>query len=383
MKQYADLHVHLYGCPTAEEIWQWAMIHGIDENRLDWFASEYQLATNARPNWRAYFTDESGLEKLKNDYQMDTPGPFSHFQARINLPIAVCPLRPNDPGILKLVLQRHKSDVQLCGVEYRVLLPHFFSQADIYSYLNTMTSYCLENRSRNFKAKLALSIARPNEICIPAIDLLIQWLNDEPDLGTAISGVDFCGYEIGHPPSAKSAIFRKIRCESDLNILYHVGETLANLTPHSMLRWIDEAAQLGAHRLGHATILGLSPDRLEDLDIGESFEDAEATRKWQKLLGLGGASITEIQNAVQQRIAEQGAIIETCPTSNYLIADLGSLFNHPVKRFIRNGIAVIIGSDDPGIFATNISSEYRRMIDEGALTADQAEQIRLFSLGLF
>jgi adenosine deaminase len=262
-------------------------------------------------------------------------------------------------------------------------MPHYFEKQQIYSYLNAMTAHCRAVENEDFMPRLALSIARPPEIADTMVTHLIEWLNHEPDLGTAITGVDFCGSEVGHPPKDKARLFRKLRSETDLQILYHVGETLANLTPVSMLRWIDQASTYGAHRLGHATVLGMSPHWFNDLDLKDESAEAQASERWLLERRLQGASIAEIQNCVLNRLAEAGTIIESCPTSNLLIGGLRHYGEHPVQRFVRAGVPVVFGSDDPGIFKTNIAQEFELIEMAGLLSEDQLEQIRFRALNIF
>ena len=49
-------------------------------------------------------------------------------------------------------------------------------------------------------------------------------------------------------------------------------------------------------------------------------------------------------------IKEQGIAIETCPVSNQILGFVADLRNHPAVNYIRHGIPIVLGPDDPGTF---------------------------------
>ena len=49
--------------------------------------------------------------------------------------------------------------------------------------------------------------------------------------------------------------------------------------------------------------------------------------------------------------------IEVCPTSNVLITNIDSLEKHPFLEFLRSGIDILVGSDDPSVLNTTIHVE--------------------------
>ena len=70
MKRYADLHTHLYGCVTPEDISQWGQTHGVDAERMQWFAREFNAAEGRLPDWSLYFSSSAGVELIKQDYPL-------------------------------------------------------------------------------------------------------------------------------------------------------------------------------------------------------------------------------------------------------------------------------------------------------------------------
>ena len=82
---------------------------------------------------------------------------------------------------------------------------------------------------------------------------------------------------------------------------------------------------------------------------------------------LDAPDYIKIQQALMQQIKERGVIIETLPSSNVRISQYESIDEHHslrwmrVENHIQEGdpeIMVSLGSDDPGIFATNLETEF-------------------------
>jgi adenosine deaminase len=71
-----------------------------------------------------------------------------------------------------------------------------------------------------------------------------------------------------------------------------------------------------------------------------------------------------IQKEVKKKIAREGIIVETNPTSNRSIGELDNIFEHYISnlnnidKFGDDNIMVSINTDDPCVFNTNINNEY-------------------------
>ena len=85
--------------------------------------------------------------------------------------------------------------------------------------------------------------------------------------GHLLTGIDFCYLEEGPLPKNQESFFNDVKDfnrkhpERALAILYHVGENFDDKSLDSAIRWVHEAPELGAHRLGHAIALGVNPDK--------------------------------------------------------------------------------------------------------------------------
>ena len=59
-----------------------------------------------------------------------------------------------------------------------------------------------------------------------------------------------------------------------------------------------------------------------------------------------------------ERIRDRGVLLEVSVTSNYLTNAVSSIKSHPVRALWKYGIPVSINTDDPGIMAIDLNSEY-------------------------
>jgi aminodeoxyfutalosine deaminase len=52
--------------------------------------------------------------------------------------------------------------------------------------------------------------------------------------------------------------------------------------------------------------------------------------------------------------------LEVCPTSNACTRQVPDLASHPLPRMLGEGLFVTLNSDDPPMFGTTLTEEYRR-----------------------
>lgn len=236
--------------------------------------------------------------------------------------------------------------------------------------------------------------------------------------GAWLTGIDFCYIEEGHPPRDQRAFFAAVRDfnrrhpERALAILYHVGESFTDKSLESAVRWVQEAAEFGAHRLGHAIALGLDPAHFGEHERAESVaerrdqlrydlahagglrrhgvavDDGAIRRELDALAALpadrvltipyDAARLCEVrrrQDHAMARVHASGAIVEVCPTSNRRIGGIADPAHHPVQRFLTNDVAFVIGTDDPGIFGTSLREEIDWVIQAARLPPETFETL--------
>lgn len=117
------------------------------------------------------------------------------------------------------------------------------------------------------------------------------------------------------------------------------------------------AAEEGLHRVGHAGEHG-GPDSIR------SALDLCAIER----IGHGVRSIEDPE--LLQDLASRRIPLEVCPTSNVCLGVCESLVSHPWPALVAAGARVTINSDDPPLFATTLSEEYRRLAETFALSGD-------------
>lgn len=110
-----------------------------------------------------------------------------------------------------------------------------------------------------------------------------------------------------------------------------------NVLPYLLLRWFS----------------------LNSIIEGETLVEVEKSEFTQ-------AQLIKLQQSVQRIIAKKKVIIETLPTSNVRISHYDSIEQHHIFRWLKikgreiegdTDLDIILGSDDPGIFATDIRNE--------------------------
>ena len=398
-----DMHVHLYGCLTAEMLWRLAR----KKENMDWnwFESEFEKAFSQKIEMKEIVsTQENFLEFCSIFYCKETVT-FPQFQAKFNLIIALCDI--TDLEEITLIVRwicedQHKQGISYA--EYRMLLPTWVKQSQFDQIIETICTQFLmyeQQTQGEFQGRFSLSLPR-NEYG----EIHYQWLQTlmkhQPTVSQMTTSVDFCFFEEGFPPKGKRTLFNKIRSHNQrfpqqaLAILYHVGESFADKTLESAIRWIHESATWGAHRLGHAIALGIEPNEYLGKEAQETVEERldqiEYDLHWLELLKKEGIplsrkllleekeqllrlpttqtlstvyhrqrieEIRKRQEFVMKQVKELDVCIESCPTSNLRIGMISDPLHHPIYRFLKTEVPLVIGSDDPGIFDTRLSDEFQ------------------------
>jgi len=141
------------------------------------------------------------------------------------------------------------------------------------------------------------------------------------------------GPEEGHPAEAFAGIFERAR-RAGVPANPHAGESEGAESVWGALR------ALRAARIGHGV---------------RAVEDADLVR----------------------HLAERRVPLEVCPTSNLRLGVCPSYGKHPLKRLVEAGCLVTLNSDDPALFDTTLSDEYRHAVEDCGLTVRQLEHIAL------
>ena len=89
---------------------------------------------------------------------------------------------------------------------------------------------------------------------------------------------------------------------------------------------------------------------------------------WQCVRHLGVSRVGHGIRAVEDRalvayLAEHAIHLEICPSSNVLLRRVMSYSSHPIQMLRNAHVHVGINSDDPGLFASDVSDEYSKVIE--------------------
>jgi aminodeoxyfutalosine deaminase len=142
-----------------------------------------------------------------------------------------------------------------------------------------------------------------------------------------VVGLGLGGLEAQHPPEPYAEAFRLAK-EHGLGSVPHAGEVAG---PASIRGALDA---LGADRLRHGI---------------RAVEDADLLAE----------------------LADRGIVCDVCPVSNVRTRAVASIAEHPLPQLLAAGVACSISTDDPAMFATDLTQDYEAAAQLG-LTAEAA-----------
>ena len=402
----ADLHLHLYGCIRPADLLR--HLAARERIRWDWYEEHMLAAYGAVPATREIVERHRQGDPEAADlfaalfvFADGDAGNFDRFQAKFNLLIAGSAVGDREAPVAQLEAEvaafavAIRADHARNGVTYaetRLMLGPTLSGPRDRAVLDTLLAgYARPDGTTT--ERLALSLSRKDPWA--AWDR-VRELALGPH-GEIVTGVDFCHVEEGFPPKDKAEFFAAVRDfnaehpDRALAILYHVGESFRDKSLESAVRWVQDAAELGANRLGHAIALGIDPAvfgphtraepvgerrdqiaydlanaaglRAAGVPVDEAAlraEQARLPRKGTVTISYDDARLEEVrrrQRYAMSRVRAAGAAVEVCPTSNRRIGGITDPAHHPVHRFLAADLNVVVASDDPGIFGTTLADE--------------------------
>ena len=143
-------------------------------------------------------------------------------------------------------------------------------------------------------------------------DVTIGFL-ESGDVPDGVVAIGLGGYEVGFPPEPYAPQFARARALG-LHSVPHAGETGGAA---SIVGALDA---LGAERIGHGV---------------RCLEDTELVA----------------------RLRDTAVMLEVCPTSNVLLHVVDRPEDHPLTALRDAGLRVCLNTDDPGMFATDLTTE--------------------------
>ena len=124
---------------------------------------------------------------------------------------------------------------------------------------------------------------------------------------------DLAGDERAYPPSLYVEVIARLE-GSGLKLTTHYGESGGPQFPREAIE------ALGSMRLGHGISVAWDPE-------------------------------------VTALARDRGVALEMCPTSNLRTGGIASLPEHPARRLLDEGVRVTIDTDNPGLFAIDLTHE--------------------------
>jgi aminodeoxyfutalosine deaminase len=163
------------------------------------------------------------------------------------------------------------------------------------------------------------------------------------------------------------------RCRSNKIVAFGIGGDEMSVPTADFRRVYDRASAVGLHRLIHAGEIG-GPDK-----VREAVEILGVER-----IGHGIAAIHDV--ALMDLLAERRIPLEVCPSSNLCTGALQkqlkrpnvSLADHPLPTLLRHGIPIVLSTDDPPMFHTDLLGEYAHAAEMGL---NQPELLRVSHAG--
>ena len=97
---------------------------------------------------------------------------------------------------------------------------------------------------------------------------------------------------------------------------------------------------------------------------------------WEAVTGLRAERIGHGLSCLQDpglvtRLRDRQLPLEVCPTSNVCTRQVGDLAAHPLPRMLAQGLFVTLNSDDPPMFGTTLTGEYRQAASVLGLGPDE------------
>jgi aminodeoxyfutalosine deaminase len=175
-----------------------------------------------------------------------------------------------------------------------------------------------------------------------------------------------------------------------------VLDVIRDMPPHIR----EEGAKFAIHAMDRGIVaLGLGgteakfpPEEFTDLfdlarDAGlpgvpHAGETAGPESIWNALKLLDAVRIGHGVRAIEdpslvEYLAQNRIPLEVSPTSNICIGVFDSWESHPVRKLYDAGIPISVNSDDPPMFNTTLTQEYRELVDRFNFTLPEIEGITI------
>ncbi len=169
----------------------------------------------------------------------------------------------------------------------------------------------------------------------------------ERDMGITLRGIITCIRHFG-PDKAKETALCAAETAGDWIVGFGIAGDEKAGAPKDFAWSFDCAREAGLRLTAHAGEWG-GPDSVRD-----ALNDLRVER-----IGHGVRAIED--NALVDRLAEDGIVLETCPGSNVTLGVYPTWQAHPVETLRERGVTVTVSTDDPPFFHTTMTREYEEL----------------------
>lgn len=174
------------------------------------------------------------------------------------------------------------------------------------------------------------------------------------DEGLPIVGIGAVNKEIT-PLSSLSPIL-SLSHRFNLGLSPHAGECTSP-TLEDNLKTVEDALDLGAHRLGHAVSSYMPIDKYVKKvakvdDYGRVYDKKRVN------------DLKRRQSKLLERMYESGVVVEVSPIATAMAHyPIKSYEDHPVDRLVEYGISIVVCTDDAGIYGCTLMDEINKLAE--------------------
>ena len=168
-----------------------------------------------------------------------------------------------------------------------------------------------------------------------------------------------------------------------LNFLRHLSAESAMSTLEAALPWKDRIVAVGLD----SSELGHPPSKFQQvfdrarkegfLTIAHAGEEGPPEYVWEALRLLGVKRIDHGVRAVEDPalidyLRRERVPLTVCPLSNVRLCVFPKLTDHNILQLLESGLCITVNSDDPTYFGGYLNDNFVALVDQLALTREQA-----------
>ena len=237
----------------------------------------------------------------------------------------------------------------------RDLSKHLLTQGVVYAEITLSIGVMLLRKQRpEFNFEAILRATEPFE----SEGLRLNWIFD---------GARQFGAE-----AAMEVVNSAKRCQSKAIVAFGIGGDEMSVATEEFRPVYEQAASNGLHLLMHAGEVG-GPEK-----IREAIELLHAERIGHGIAAAHDPALVDL--LVDRRIA-----LEICPQSNIRTGALAKqlrlpgarIEDHPLPQLWRQGVPVVLSTDDPAMFHTTLEAEYENVAHMGLGESELAQLVKM------